>query len=264
MCPLLQPDELAVLVLGHACPDAHSCDGPLSFPAVSVASNARVLLVGCLHNFGGRKIRRAHATKAEVPLSDVTCCQFLVFADELGPQAWKACTEAPVRFVAEALRHLGLPNAFTTPWGRNFSSKGRPALPTSAECMSFQARVDGQVLHDLLKQSGQSTFYVNPRNWDKSPHAQYAVVWTGPNRGEATAAAIKVPEQLGVVRSRSGFGLRVPDAAFAKVYATLKPGIPPPTRVQVTKLFRIGPIPQKAGSKRFRNGLRCAPGRSVL
>ena len=245
----VQPDELAVLVLGHTCPDAQSCDGPLSFPAVSVATEAKVLLAGCLRNFGGRKIRSAHSTHAEVQLSDVTCCQFLVFADELDAPAWKTCTETPVRFVVEALRGCGLSNVFTTPWGRNFSSKGRPSLPANAECVSFQARVDSQALAELLRQSGQSSFYVNPRNWDKTPHNHYAVVWTGPHRADATTAAIKVPEQLGIVRSRSGFGIRVPEASYAKVYASLKPGISPPARVQVTKLFRLGPVPQRAGGK---------------
>ena len=234
---------MAVLVLGHVCPDAHSCDGPLSFPAVSVATEAKVLLAGCLRNFGGRKIRSAHSTQAEVQLSDVTCCQFLVFADELDAHAWKVCAETPVRFVVEALRNCGLTSVFTTPWGRSFSSQGRPSLPATAECMSFQARVDSQVLTELLRQSGQSSFYVNPRNWDKTPHSHYAVVWTGPNRVDAVTAAIKVPEQLGIVRSRSGFGMRVPEASFAKVYASLKPGTEPPTRVQVTKLFRVGPVP---------------------
>ena len=59
----IQPDELAVLVLGHQCPDSHSCDGAISFPAQIVATDSKVLLAGCLHNFGDRKVKCQHTTR---------------------------------------------------------------------------------------------------------------------------------------------------------------------------------------------------------
>ena len=245
----VQPDELALLVLGHECPDSNSCDGVVSFPAVPVEGEGKVLLAGCLHNFGGRKVRCMHSTKAEVELSDVTCCQFLVFADEIEASLWKQCAEAPVRFVSEALRIAGIQSAFTSPWGRTFTSKGRPAVPLQADSMAFHARVEADRLTELLKQSGQGGIYVVPKSWDRSPHSLYAIVWTGPHRADVATAALKVPEQLGIVRSKAGFGASVPESAYAKVYSMLKAGAAPPPRVQVSKLFRVGPIPQKAGAR---------------
>ena len=109
----VQPDELAILVLGHACPDAHSCDGALSFPAESADGSRKVLLAGCLRNFEGKKVRGMHATKAEVELSDVTCCQFMVFSDEVEATQWKLCVDAPVRFVADILRRAGVQTSFS-------------------------------------------------------------------------------------------------------------------------------------------------------
>ena len=211
----VQPDELAILVLGHACPDAHSCDGALSFPAESADGSRKVLLAGCLHNFGGKKVRGMHATKAEIELSDVTCCQFMVFSDEVEALQWKMCVDAPVRFVADILRCAGMTTSFSSPWGRSFAAKNRPSVPTLAESMTFHARVATD-LQDLLKLSGQAGVYVTPKLWDRSPRPHYAVVWTGPVRAEAHTAALKVPEQMGIVRSKSSFGVRVPEDAYGK------------------------------------------------
>ena len=243
----IQPDELAVLVLGHECPDPHSCDGSLSFPAQSVSAGTKVLLAGCLHNFGDRKVKCNHSTKADVELADVTCCHFAVYLDEIDPARWKSLTETPVRVVAEMLQQAGISGAFNSPWGRSFAAQGRPAVPAQAESLSFHARVEADKLHEVLKISGQVGVYVTPKQWDRSPHPDFAVVWTGSARADATTAALKVPEQLGIVRSKGSFGVRVPELLFSKIHSLLRPGVPPPTRVQVTRLFRVGPIPQKAG-----------------
>ena len=101
----IQPDELAVLVLGHQCPDAHSCDGAVSFPAQLLATDSKVLLAGCLHNFGDKKVRCQRTAQAEIELEDVTCCQFVVYADELEPARWKAFTETPVRAASETFQY---------------------------------------------------------------------------------------------------------------------------------------------------------------
>ena len=75
------------------------------------------------------------------------------------------------------------------------------------------------------------------------------MTWTGPARAEAHTAALKVPEQMGIVRSKSSFGVRVPDGVYGKIYSLLKSGATAPLRVQVSKLFRLGPVPQKASAQ---------------
>ena len=74
-----QQDELAVLTLGHECPHPASCCKALRFPAQASSSEGQVLLAGCIHNLGARKVT---ATMREGPAVNVTAmvqCSFHSF-----------------------------------------------------------------------------------------------------------------------------------------------------------------------------------------
>ena len=66
----VQPDELGLLILGHSCPSPDECNGQLCFPVTARACGSRLLLAGCLHNVGGRRIKaREHGDIQVVPLN---------------------------------------------------------------------------------------------------------------------------------------------------------------------------------------------------
>ena len=244
----VQPDELGLLVLGHSCPAPEECNGHLTFPATSVACGSKLLLAGCLHNVGGRRIRTHVADDIRVDLPNQCCCTIDCYADELDQDAWTSLLTAPVRNAAEAFKKQGVEAPFTDPWGRAFSLAAKPSLPALADKMSFQARVAHDRLDALLAASGHNHFYVTPRAIDRSILTSYAIIWIGTCRAEALRASLQVPGQLGLARVKNRYGLRVAEKRFAEVFAQLRPGQMIPTKVQVTKMFRVGPLPPEAGA----------------
>ena len=240
----VQPDELGILVLGHSCPCPDECAGQLCFPALSKETGSKLLLAGCLHNVGGKCIRQRDSGDVQVQLPDLNCCTFECHSDEFEAPAWQQLVQAPVRAVVDIFKKGGISRPFSDPWGRQFSQAGRPAVAALADRVSFNARVPGDQLDQLLILSGHNHVYVTPRKMDRSLVQAYSIIWLGACRAEALRASLQVQGQLGIARAKNKYGLRVPAARFSTVFAALKPGQTIPNKVAVNLLFRIGPLPQ--------------------
>ena len=87
-----------------------------------------------------------------------------------------------------------------------------------------------------------------PRRPDKSASTDFSIVWLAPTKAEALKASLQVQGQLGIVRAKHRYGLRVPAARFTEIFGTLKPGQIAPTKVQITAYYRIGPLPTGVGA----------------
>ena len=244
----IQPDELCLVVLGHQCPDADTCAGRLSIPAQARHDQAPLLLAGCFHNFGGKPVKAKPQSDIEVDLPDVLCCTFEAFSDEFEAEHWRCLTQAPVKTVQEIFAKSDLGSKFANPWGRQFFAGDKPAMPASADKLVFQARVAKAEADALLAVSGHNRIYIIPRRHDKTASTDYSIVWIGASKAEAMKASLQVQGQLGIVRAKARFGLRVPAARFTKIFAALKPDHTAPTRIQVKALYRVGPIPAGAGA----------------
>ena len=244
----VQPDELAILIVGPAEGAVPEATVSVSFPAQTGDPPAKVLIAGQLCNLGGKAISTQHAAHAEVELQEAYCCQFVMYRDEMEPDQWLQITQAPVRFAAEAFKQSGVVRSFASAWARAFLSRGRPAAPLTAEISCFHARVEKDDLEGVLRSSGHNFVYAVPKQWNKQPHADYAIVWLGASRSEAVRAALQCCEQKGIIRNRDKYGIRVRDVHYGKTFAALQPGKEVPKRIPITQLHRAGPFPVQAGA----------------
>ena len=146
----VQPDELALLVIGHFDSALLPEGSHVSFPARIGQAASLVLVAGTLCNFGGKSIVTRHAAQA-----DAFCCQFLAYRDEYEADAWEQLLQAPVRTMAEAFRQVGVARCFSGPWARS-SLQGKPCPPASASLVAFHARVDSPYVDDVLRASGHN------------------------------------------------------------------------------------------------------------
>ena len=221
---------------------------PVSFPAHAGDPPSKLLIAGQLCNLGGKLVSAKHTQHADIELQEAYCCQFVMYRDEWEPDQWLQITQAPVRFAADTFRQSGQIKSFVSPWARAFLCKGRPAAPLTAEIACFHARVEKDDLEAVLRSSGHNMIYAIPKQWNKQPHADYAVVWVGSSRPDAVRAALQCCEQKGIIRNRDKFGVRVRDSHFEKLYAILQPGKSVPKRIPVNMLHRAGPFPLQAGA----------------
>ena len=71
--------------------------------------------------------------------------------------------------------------------------------------------------------------------------ASWKIIWLSASREEAVKQSLLVPQQLGLVKSRDKYGLRVPADAFGEAFKKLRPAALP-VQVHVRELYKLGPL----------------------
>ena len=154
-----------MVCLGHQCPHEDSCQQRLQFPATSRHESGHVLLAGCFHNLGERKLRVSTKQVEEVQVPETVPCMFVAYSDEWQEEgAWKGLLDSPVRTVLHLFRQDGASLSIMRPWGRAFKLDGKLTSPQHATAVQFQAHVAKDSLEPLLRLSRHTQAYVVPKN----------------------------------------------------------------------------------------------------
>ena len=74
-------DELACVILGTSCPDPSSCSGEITAPAWN-SQHEPILIRGCLHQLGDRKVSTKCEHAAQVTFPDTCCVAFSAHRDD--------------------------------------------------------------------------------------------------------------------------------------------------------------------------------------
>ena len=243
-------DELGVVVLGHRCPHPDSCEGSLGVPAAT-AQGDKVILHACWHNLGQRKLTAGCDNDAQVKPPEAVCACVSVFQDEIGSKpAWQLFTTNPVRAVVERLKASDSTVSLEAPWGRSYRQDSKPSSPDECTSLQFHCRVQRAGLLALLRLSGHNHVYVTPKTWTNEVLPGFSIIWLSSDREEATRLCLQIPDQqLGLVRSRQRYGVRVADSSYQAAWAKLKPGVDQPPKVDVTGLYKLLSVPPELRSQ---------------
>ena len=203
---------LAVVCIGHQCPQPCTCEGAIQFPVLNKTGEGHLLLKGCYHNVGEAKILPAPRDSEQVAVADITHCTVQAFADEwLEAHQWEALCKNPVKVLSDAFRGMGVEHPLQQPWAKAFKHNHAPATPHSCNMVQFSAKVPTE---SLLP--GHNQAYLTPRDWSGNLLEGWSVIWLAGDRSEVTRIAVATPQQAGLVRSKGRFGIRVADAVFAR------------------------------------------------
>ena len=248
----IHSDALCIVFLGHTCPDPDTCAGTVTAPATCVTTGTRHLLACCFHQVGSTPIRPTFAANAQVDVTTTVVCSFEMQKDDLPDNKnWTDLAQGPVRAVQAAFASEGISKAITSPWGRSFRAGGRASTPLLCDSFLFRAKVPSSLLPSLLQKSGYNHVYVAPRNVDDRPLSGWRIVWLTATRAEAVRQAALLPSQHGLVRSRNKFGVRIPSEHFGEAFTKLRPADNVPVEIEVTELFKLGPVPIGATSDKI-------------
>ena len=217
----LSPDELSIIVMGRPdFPDAKRPQREIQFPCLDSKGN-RLLAKGTLIDLGAIPMRVAGEDSvyqmAVVQSACVACevqqCDF----DE-----WQDLCLAPIKQLKKTL-NLTSEDILHT-WGRKFFRGGKVLQGSEgADALFVMLRIRATALEGVLKATPPG-LYMSPRLESGEPDHAFKVVWCP----EKTVADVRVlaqstPGCQGIVKSRTGFGVRVRCADFCNVKARLCP-----------------------------------------
>eukprot|EP00439_Symbiodinium_sp_Y106_P044692 s40_g5.t1 len=243
------PDELGLVILGHDCPEPATCQGSCGVPA-HTSTGEQVILHACWHNLGQSPLHIHCENDITMAPPEAVCLCFTAFRDEFTNAAeWQALTTNPVRTVVERLRDSGVTISLEAPWGRSFRLDSKAAKPESCDTVQFHCRLPRSELLPVLRKSGHNNVYATPKSWRNEVLPGFSVLWATGGRDEAVAQSLQLPDQLGIVRSRQRYGIRLDESSFQAAWQKLKPGLDAPPKVAVNALYKLLSVPPDIRSK---------------
>lgn len=244
-------ENLACVVLGHMCPCTdHSKCKRISFPAKD-QSGQPVVLAGCMHQLGDKCIEIPKDNMSTISVASSYVVGFTIYRDECDSKLWEVLISNPVKTVLQVIRS-DVTDEFlaSSPWGRSWRHGKDPATPEGASSFQFHARVKESHLKVIMGLSGKGPVYTTAKSDDKGLLDGWAIVWMKGSKNEVQIQlTAKNVEHAGVIRSMKGFGVRVAQGDFEKIFKIVRPNDKMPAAVQAKLLYRLQPLPPGASAE---------------
>ena len=201
-----------------------------------------MILAARLFQFGETSIATSSTSGRNIDTANQVHLTFSVHQDECKPDGWNALSANPVREVKRILQDQGWQGAFGRVWGRAYWKAGVRVASSAAETLIFQATVAATDTIALLKLSGISPVYVTARDTDGTAKKDYRVVWTNAARSDLIIQLARYTH-YGLIKNKTGHGIRVLPEAFDDLYKEIHPGRDVPEHMQIQAHYRVEPVP---------------------
>ena len=244
----ITPESLACVIVGHQCPceDQSKCKR-ISFPANDQGGQP-IIVAGCMHQLGDKHVEIPKTNMTTIKIEGSHVMGFTVYRDECDMQLWDMMIANPVKTILQLVKS-DVPDDFLAsgPWGRSWRKGKEPSLPEEATSFQFHARIKESHLKVIMGLSGKGPVYTTAKSDDKGLLDGWAIVWMKGNKNEVQIQlASKNVEHSGVVRSMKGFGVRVVQKEFEKIFKLIRPHDKMPAAVPARFLYRLQPLPPGA------------------
>ena len=235
---------------------------PERFPAGCVSTQEPMLVSAVIVQKGKQWVQRANpSVKSKIEEIPVATAKVLVYRDQVeGP--WKDFQEGPLKYIVNCLKilavcrkpgcmceswHVGESQSepLIDVWNRDFLTLGfKKSKPSESELFACAIRVRQEVFDDVMKQSGKSGIYIEPRSDDGKSHGdKYHTVWLSKmafNEAVVACAKAKTPAYLIRVNRRYGLKTKVEFAnELHKQFRADEPMMQGPTNT----IYTVGPLP---------------------
>ena len=262
----MSPDELAVIVLGDKpVQDAQRPSRSIEFPCLD-SKGCRLLARGILIDLGSARMGVVgEESKFAMDVMSSSCIACEVHRNEL--EDWQEFVTSPVRFLKKMLCISGSDLLHT--WGRKAyrQNKLTPSLD-SADSMFIMLRVKAACTEAILRLTVPG-LYTSPRLESGEPDWSFKVVWC-PEKSLSELRIIAPSTQgcLGIVKSRSGVGVRCKCTDYSSVRKKLYPDWVPqdntPYNCSLPEKYELHHVHPGAGKEELQKLLNTWPWQALV
>ena len=257
---VMSEGALAAVVVGANLPAAGRFEvQQLEVPCRN-QQDVRILVRAQMINLGNQKVKLA----GENSIVTVQELDAAVLACEMVQKEiseWDEVAENPLKYLRRKIPSLD--EAIFASWSRRCFIGAKPTPDArAAETVFIMLRIKKQFKEAVLKYVAQG-IYFSPRTEDNHPDNSYKVVWFPDTpREDILVKANTEPSAMGLVRNRTGYGIRVKSAEFSKLkqkwIPSWKPLADTPYDLKIQKHFDLQNMPvccSKAEVQKFINDI---------
>ncbi len=229
--------------------DQHSI-APIRFPAMCRHTQEPIILAGYMYHLGEQEVSRQEPSqKIAVEHHAAETIRCLVYKDQY-PHDWEQLMKQPVKTVFDLepllLEKTQEGNAKVIDvWDRQwYSTRFERTRPANADIFAFSMRLVSGVRESILKRSGDSGIYYEPRSQcGRMPAVEFHVTWLQQtNYQDAKYASQTAPISTSLVRHGTRYGLRCDAMEAQQIHSKFRPDMPL-LLGSSTQQFHIGPLP---------------------
>ena len=203
----------------------------------------RAILVSAnMYQLGQTDIRTSEMQSKVIDLKTESHVLLGLHKDEFKQEEWERITANPVREARVLLRELGWTANFPKVWGRRYIHKNVQVQPHAAEYVSFRAMIPAEEEEDMLRLSGAKGLYTVSFEGEGKPKKQYKIVWVAGSKQDLLVKSASI-QSHGVIRNKTGFGLRINRENYESVFKSLRPGEDIPVEFDAQHKWKIESLP---------------------
>ena len=203
----------------------------------------RAILVSAnMYQLGQTDIRTSEMQSKVIDLKTESHVLLGLHKDEFKQDEWERITANPVREARVLLRELGWTANFSKVWGRRYIHKNVQVQPHAAEYVSFRAMIPAEEEEDMLRLSGAKGLYTVSFEGEGKPKKQYKIVWVAGSKQDLLVKSASI-QSHGVIRNKTGFGLRINRENYESVFKSLRPGEDIPVEFDAQHKWKIESLP---------------------
>ena len=241
----MSEDELAALVIGTNFQMA----GRFPIQEVEIPcrnqEDRRVLIKAQMINLGKKQIS-LHGEDKKIKVDEL---DGIILAAEIikkeVPQ-WEDVVDGPLKYIKKQIPTLN--EATFASWGRKFFLQGKPTQDAkNAESCFILLRIKRDYRDATLRVMIPGV-YIAPRSADNGADPSFKVVWFADRpTSELAVLANSEPQAFGLVRSRSGYGIRVKADDYSRLKQKWQPSWQPladtPYHLMMNMYFEVQNLP---------------------
>ena len=197
-----------------------------------------VLVATKMYQLGQTDVKIAEMQSKKIDLQTESHMLICIYKDEFKQDEWEKIAANPVRESRGLLRDLGWTANFSKVWGRRYLRNDVQVKPDAAEYISFRVMIPAETEEEMLKLSGAKGLYTISFEGEGKPKKQYKIVWVAGSKQDLLVRSASV-QSHGVVRNKSGVGLRVNRENFESAFKGLRPGDEIPEEFDVQYKWKI-------------------------
>ena len=244
-------DPLAVLIPADQGIHAERPHQEITVPMRDPQGRA-VLVATKMYQLGQTDVKIAEMQSKKIDLQTESHMLICIYKDEFKQDEWEKIAANPVRESRGLLRDLGWTANFSKVWGRRYLRNDVQVKPDAAEYISFRVMIPAETEEEMLKLSGAKGLYTISFEGEGKPKKQYKIVWVAGSKQDLLVRSASV-QSHGVVRNKSGVGLRVNRETFESAFKGLRPGDEIPEEFDVQYKWKIESLPFETTSEGLRD-----------
>eukprot|EP00438_Fugacium_kawagutii_P009915 Skav216408 [mRNA] locus=scaffold457:469327:473979:+ [translate_table: standard] len=236
-------DELAIFVIGQTEISTALHHQAINLPCKDPLDR-KVIIAGSLVQLGERRVVVSTSTAKDVPVQDCQVVALTAWRSDWSEPEWISILKNTTQRFKEIMGLDGSDSPIVAVWGRSLRANGKPCNEELAESVQIHCTIQTDKVMTVLASTGFSRIFANPKNSAGRPSDQWRVIWLpGGDVASATSTATRTVGCAGLIRGKSGLGLRFPVDKFEAAWKVVKPSEDVPTHTGGPLTYRLQPLP---------------------